>query len=318
MLHAPDFLGYPDAMTMARDHGAAVERGLALKKAGNELLRLLGGREIHPVNVRVGGFYRVPSRAEFAPVAESLKRARDHAIETLRWAATFPFPECTRDYEFVALRHSQEYPMNRGRIASSSGLDIAAADYETEFLERQVPHSTALHSTLRGRGAYLVGALARYALNRDRLPADVRAVADEAGLGPVCRNPFRSILVRAVEVVYACGEALRLIESYERPARPFVPAEPRAGVGFACTEAPRGILYHRYRLDAEGTIEDARLVPPTSQNQDVIEEDLRQVATAGLDRAEENLKADCEQAIRNHDPCISCAAHFLTLRVTRT
>jgi coenzyme F420-reducing hydrogenase alpha subunit len=318
MLHAPDFLGYPDAIAMARDHGDAVRRGLALKKAGNELLTLLGGRAIHPVNVRVGGFYRLPSRAEFAPVEETLKHARDRAIETLRWAATFPFPEFTRDYEFVALRHQDEYPMNAGRVVSSAGLDIASQDYETEFLERQVPYSTALHSVLKRRGTYLVGPMARYALNRDRLPAEVRALADEAGLDPVCRNPFRSILVRAIEVIYACGEALRLIAGYERPARPFVPAEPRAGVGYACTEAPRGILYHRYRLDAEGTVEDARLVPPTAQNQGVIEEDLRRVATAGLDLEEDALKANCEQSIRNHDPCISCAAHFLTLRVNRT
>jgi len=209
MLHAPDFLGYPDGIAMARDHPDAVQRGLALKKAGNELLTLLGGRAIHPVNVRVGGFYRVPSRGEFAPVVESLKHARDLAIATLRWAATFSFPDFTHDYEFVALRHPDEYPMNAGRIVSSAGLDIAAADYETEFIQRQVPYSTALHSLLGRRGVYLVGPMARYALNRDRLPAEVRALADEAGLGPTCRNPFRSILVRAVEVVYACGEALR-------------------------------------------------------------------------------------------------------------
>ncbi len=258
MLHAPDFLGYADAIAMARDHSDAVQRGLALKKAGNELLTLLGGRAIHPVNVRVGGFYRAPSRREFGPVVESLKHARDLAIATLRWAATFSFPDFTYDYEFVALRHPDEYPMNAGRIVSSAGLDIAAADYETEFLQRQVPYSTALHSMLRRRGAYLVGPMARYALNQDRLPAEVRALANEAGLGPTCRNPFRSILIRAVEVVYACGEALRLIAEYEPPPRAFVPAEPRAAVGYACTEAPRGILYHRYRLDNEGAVIDAR------------------------------------------------------------
>jgi len=318
MLHAPDFLGYPDAMAMARDHGDAVQRALALKKTGNALLRLLGGREIHPVNVRVGGFYRVPSRAEFEPIVEPLKQACDLAIQTLRWVATFPFPDCTRDYEFVALRHPDEYPMNRGRIVSSAGLDIAPAEYETEFLERQVPYSTALHSVLKQRGAYLVGPMARYALNRGRLPPDICALADEVGLEPVCRNPFRSILVRAVEVIFACGEALRLIENYKRPARPFEPAEPRAGVGYGCTEAPRGILYHRYRLDAEGTIEAASLVPPTSQNQGIIEEDVRQVAAASLDLPEDALQAACEQSIRNHDPCISCAAHFLTLHVDRT
>ena len=318
MLHAPDFLGYPDAIAMARDHGEAVQRALALKKTGNDLLRLLGGREIHPINARIGGFYRVPNRAELAPLAEALKHARDRAIESLRWTAGFPFPEFVRDYEFVALGHPDEYPMNAGRIVSSAGLDIAAADYETEFIERQVPYSTALHSVLKGRAAYLVGPMARYALNRDRLPADIRTLAKEVGIEPVCRNPFRSILVRGVEVVYACHDALSLIAAYEPPSRPFVPPEPRAGVGYACTEAPRGILYHRYRIDADGTILDASLVPPTAQNQDVMEEDLRDVATAGLALDEETLKARCEQSIRNHDPCISCAAHFLKLRVHRT
>ena len=197
--------------------GDAVERALALKKTGNELLRLLGGREIHPINARVGGFYRVPSRAELAPLAEALKLARDQAVETLRWTADFPFPEFSRDYEFVALRHPDEYPMNAGqdrlfwRVSTS-----AAADYESEFIERQVPHSTALHSRLKERGAYFVGAMARYALNRDRLPADIRTLADEIGLEPVCRNPFRSILVRGVEVIYACDEALRLIAATNR------------------------------------------------------------------------------------------------------
>jgi sulfhydrogenase subunit alpha len=318
MLHAPDFLGYPDAIAMARDHGDAVQRALALKKTGNELLRLLGGREIHPINSRIGGFYRVPSRAELAPLAESLKHARDYAIETLRWTAGFPFPEFVRDYEFVALCHPDEYPMNAGRIVSSVGLDIAAADYETEFIERQVPHSTALHSVLKERGAYLVGPMARYALNGDRLPAEIRALADEVGLEPVCRNPFRSILVRGVEVVYACDEALHLIAGYEPPLRPFVPPEPRAAVGYACTEAPRGILYHRYRLDGEGTILEASIVPPTAQNQGVIEDDLREVATASLELDDDALQASCEQSIRNHDPCISCAAHFLKFQVHRT
>jgi sulfhydrogenase subunit alpha len=318
MLHAPDFLGYPDAIAMARDHGESVERALALKKTGNELLRLLGGREIHPINARIGGFYRVPSRAELAPIAEALKRARDQAIDTLRWAAGFPFPECVRDYEFVALRHPDEYPMNEGRIVSSAGLDIAIAEYENEFIERQVPHSTALHSVMKRRGAYLVGPMARYALNRDRLPGEICALADEVGLEPVCRNPFRSILVRALEVVYACDEALRLISAYEPPARPFIPPEPRAAVGHACTEAPRRILYHRYRLDHDGTILDASLVPPTAQNQGVIEEDVRKVANAALDLDEDALQARCEQSIRNHDPCISCAAHFLKLQVHRT
>jgi coenzyme F420-reducing hydrogenase alpha subunit len=188
MLHAPDFLGFEDGIQMAREHGDRVRGGLALKKAGNDLMRVIGGREIHPVNVRVGGFYRVPARAEFAAVEEALKRARDLAVGTVRWVATFPFPDYERDYEFVSLRHPDEYPINEGRIVSNRGLDIAVSDYDDEFEERHVAHSTALQSVLKRRGSYLVGPLARYNLNFDRLPEDVRELAAEAGVGPMCRT----------------------------------------------------------------------------------------------------------------------------------
>jgi coenzyme F420-reducing hydrogenase alpha subunit len=317
MLHAPDFLGYESAIAMAREHQAEVERGLRLKKAGNEIVQLVGGREIHPINVRVGGFYRTPTRRELAPLAEKLKWARDAALETVRWVAGFEFPDCERDYEFVALRHPDEYPFNEGRVVSSKGLDIGAREYDERFEERHVAHSTALHSVIRGRGAYLVGPLARYSLNFDRLSPLAQEAARAAGLGPVCANPYRSIVVRAVETLYACDEALRLIEGYEEPARPAVPLEPRAGSGYACTEAPRGLLYHRYTIDAEGTITDAKIVPPTSQNQPSIEDDLRAFLPEWLSMDDEALRWRCEQTIRNYDPCISCSCHFLRLEVER-
>jgi coenzyme F420-reducing hydrogenase alpha subunit len=317
MLHAPDFLGFPDGIRMARDHGDAVLNGLTLKKAGNELMRVVGGREIHPVNVKAGGFHRVPTRSELAPVAESLLHARDLAIGMVRWVATFPFPDFEQDYEFVALRHPDEYPFNEGRLVSSRDIDIDIGDFETEFEERHVAHSTALHSLVKRR-AYLVGPLARYALNFDRLPASVRELAREVGLGPVCRNPFKSIIVRGLEIVFACEEALRLIAAYEPPELAAVPIEPRAGTGFGCTEAPRGICWHRYDFQMDGTIERARIVPPTSQNQPSIEADLAAVATSVLDQPDEVIRDRCEQTIRNYDPCISCSAHFLKLSVRRT
>ena len=317
MLHAPDFLGYPDAIRMAREHAEIVRNALALKKAGNELIRVLGGREIHPVNVKPGGFYRVPTRAELTPVAATLARARDLAVRLVRWVAGFPFPDFERDYEFVALRHPHEYPFNEGRLVSTRGLDIDIADFEREFEERQVPHSTALHAGIRGRGAYLVGPLARYALNFERLPASVQALAREAGLGPVCRNPFRSIIVRAIEIVYACEEALGLIAAYEPPEVAAVPLTPRSGAGFGCTEAPRGICWHRYEFDADGNILTARIVPPTSQNQPSMEADLAAIASTALGQPDDVLRERCERCIRNHDPCISCSAHFLKLSVLR-
>lgn len=317
MLHAPDFLGYEGAVQMAKDHPDLVQRGLQLKKAGNEIVALLGGREIHPINVRVGGFYRVPTRRELAPLAERLKWARDAALETVRWVAGFPFPEFEQEYEFVAMRHPDEYPMNEGRLVSNRGLDIAPSEYEQHFEEEHVPHSNALHSRLKGRGAYFLGPMARYSLNFDRLSPLAQEAAREAGLGPVCRNPFRSIIVRTIEILYACDEALRLIEEYEMPDRPAVEVPPREGVGYAWTEAPRGMLYHRYAIDAGGTIREAKIVPPTSQNQKAIESDLYHFVQQHVALPEDQLTWRCEQATRNYDPCISCATHFLKLHIER-
>ena len=318
MLHAPDFLGYDDAIRMAADHPGAVERALRLKKAGNAILRLLGGREIHPVNIRVGGFYRAPTRAELMSLADMLERARADAEEMLRWVAAFDIPDVDHDYEVVALRHPSEYPFNEGRLVSTKGLDIAVHEYDDHFAEEQVSYSTALHSIRRGGGSYLVGPIARYSLNFDCLPPVIQQAARDAGLSSSCRNPFRSIVVRAVEVLYAVDEALRIIRSYDRPERPAVDVAPAEGVGFACTEAPRGTLYHRYRLNGDGTIADAKIVPPTSQNQKAIEDELRRLVAANVRTSDRALALKCEQAIRNFDPCISCATHFLALRVERT
>jgi coenzyme F420-reducing hydrogenase alpha subunit len=317
MLHAPDFLGYESAIHMAKDHAAVVQRGLQLKKAGNEIVSLLGGREIHPVNVRVGGFYRVPDKRELAALAEKLKWAREAALQTVRWTATLPFPDFEQDYEFVALRHPDEYPFNEGRLVSNKGLEIAVRDHDEHFIEEHVAYSNALHCVLKGRGAYFVGPMARYSLNFDKLSPLAQNAAREAGLGPVCRNPFQSIIVRAVEVLWACDEALRIIEQYEKPDKPAVAVEPRAAAGHGCTEAPRGILYHRYRLNERGDILQARIVPPTSQNQKIIEEDLRQFVPTRLALPQEKLQWQCEQVIRNYDPCISCATHFLKLHLER-
>lgn len=318
MLHAPDFLGCDGAIEMAREHGPELRRGLGLKRIGNDLMALLGGREVHPINIRVGGFYRVPTRAELHAMREPLQRAREAALETVAWVAQFDFPEgAQRDYEFVALRHADEYPFNEGRIVSSRGLDIGPDEYEREFEEHQVRRSTALHSRLRNRGPYLAGPLARYSLNFDRLSPLAQEAAREAGLEATCRNPYRSIVVRAVEVLYACDEALRIIEGYEPPDRPAVAAEPRAATGSAATEAPRGLLYHRYRLDDDGTITAASIVPPTAQNQASIEGDLAAFVDDSLALADDALQWRCEQIVRNYDPCISCATHFLRLDIDR-
>ncbi len=316
LLHAPDFLGYQDAISLATDHRDLVERGLELKKTGNALLELIGGRAIHPVNVRLGGFYSVPTAADLAPMAQRLRRALDAALATVQWVTSFDFPDAEVGHDLLALHAGGRYPIEDGEIRSASGLSFPASDFSSHVTEEQVPHSTALHARLDGH-RYLAGPLARYTLNSWQLSPVAREAAATAGLGEECRNPFRSIQVRAVELVYAVEEALRIIASYERPARPAVPVPARAGTGYGVSEAPRGLLYHRYEIGGDGLIKSATIIPPTSQNQAAIEDDLCRVIEANLDRDDEPLTALCEQAIRNYDPCISCATHFLTLTLVR-
>ena len=317
MLHAPDFLGYPSAIELARDAPDVVASALEMKKIGNELMTVVGGREVHPINVKVGGWYRAPRKGELAPLVPKLERAREIALEAVRITSGFDFPDYEQDYELVALDHPGEYPIDRGRVVSNRGLDIPVTEYDDHFVEEHVEWSNALHSRIIERGSYLCGPLARFALAADRLSPIARDAAREAGLEPSERNPFKSIVVRSVELVYAADEALRIIAEYEEPDAPAVEVEPRAGVGYGCTEAPRGILYHRYEIDAEGSILDAKIVPPTSQNQRTIEEDLRGVVERSLALPQEELTLLCEQTIRNYDPCISCATHFLQLEIVQ-
>ena len=317
MLHAPDFLGYQDAIQLAGDHPEVVKKALTLKKIGNDIMTLVGGREIHPVNVKVGGFYRVPTKAELAPLVERLKWARDVSIETTRFVSGFTFPDFNHDYEFVALRHPNEYPINEGRLVSNNGLDIEISKYESQFAEQHVQRSNALHSVHVERGPYFVGPIARYNLNFDKLPESAKQVARDIKLELPCKNPFKSIIVRGLELIFACEESLRIIDAYEPPDKPSVEIIPRAGTGYGCTEAPRGILFHRYKLDHDGTILDAKIVPPTAQNLKTMECDLERFVNANMALDDSVLTWQCEQAVRNYDPCISCATHAIKVKLER-
>jgi coenzyme F420-reducing hydrogenase alpha subunit len=280
---------------------------------------LLGGREIHPINVRVGGFYRLPNHGELLALEPELEQARQIALETVRWVKSFEFPEFEQDYTFVALEHPKEYPMNEGRLVSNKGLNIGASEFDQHFQEIHVKHSNALHCVMKNsKQAYHVGPLARYAMNFKQLPAEIQFEAKQAGLGEVCRNPFKSIIVRSIEVLYACDEALRIIHNYQKPVKPFQTILPKAAIGYAITEAPRGILYHRYQLDNSGDIVSCNIIPPTSQNQKMIEDDLWKFVPQYLSLPDDKLQWHAEHAIRNYDPCISCATHFLKLEVDRS
>jgi len=317
MLHAPDFLGYTGAVEMAADHREVVEQGLRMKKLGNRILEIVGGRAIHPINVRVGGFYKAPPQAEVRGLRDELQAVREIALDTVRWTSKLDFPDVERETDLLVLSYPGEYPIERGEIVTGGGLHFPVAHFGEHVVEEHVEHSNALHARLHG-ASYLTGPLARFNLAADRLRPIAQEAAREAGLSAPTFNPFKSIVVRSVELVEVLDEAVELAERYEEPDAPFVDVQPRRGVGHGASEAPRGLLYHRYEIDEDGTILDAQIVPPTSQNQLAIEEDLRAVVTEGMDLPDEQLRLRCEQAIRNHDPCISCATHFLELTVDRS
>ena len=318
LLAAPDFLGYASAIEMSKDYPEIVRRGLRLQELGNALIRLLGGRSVHPVGVRVGGFYHAPGKGEVAELLGRLRAALPEAEALIAWTAALDLPESATPTITVALRHGDEYPMNEGRIVSSTGLDIAIADYERHFAESHEAHSTALFSRFDGQ-PYLVGPLARINLNLDQLDPAVRRALAASGVRFPSANMFHSIVARAAEIHQALLEAIALLEAYVVPDAPYTEVTPRAGVGYGCTEAPRGILWHRYETDAAGRILSARIVPPTSQNQAQIEADLLHTLQAlDANSPPEQLRLRAEQVIRNYDPCISCATHFLKLNVRRT
>ena len=317
LLAAPDFLGVADALGMAAGHSAALQRGLRLHALGADLVRLFGGRAIHPVGVCVGGFHHAPATGEVARMVGRLAAAIPEAEELVRWTAAFEFPVDEQPFTSVALGHPHEYAIGAGRIQSGDGLDVSIGQFEEQLATSQVPHSTALHTRLDSR-PYLVGPIARLNLNFRELPPAVRVVLDTLPTPTPTHNMFHSVVARAVEVLMAVREAHRLLLDYESPAAPAVPAHPVAGTAIGATEAPRGLLWLRFEVDSRGVLRHARIVPPTSQNQGRCEEDLRaSLERFGLGRSDAELARHAERVVRNYDPCIPCAAHFLRLRVTR-
>ena len=318
LLNAPDFLGYDSALDMARDHRTIVERGLALKQAGVDLMALLGGRAVHPVSMRVGGFYKVPTRAQLRALLPTLEQALEDSKETVRWTSAFNLPDFERDPLMLSLYDAQLYALDTGRLLTTEGLDIDPGDWDSAFSEQHVEHSTALQATSLDGNHHLLGPASRVVLSGQGLhPLAKEALESSGGVEILRRNMFAAITARGIEMIHAAAEAMAIIEAYEPPADPFVAWEPRAGKASWSTEAPRGVLFHRYDVDERGRVVSARIVPPTAQNQAFMEDDMRDYVGAVLDLPEPEAAARLEALIRCYDPCISCATHFLRLEVER-
>lgn len=314
MLAAPDYLGIDGLGNLAQKHPALVERALRFKRTVNDLSRAIGGREVHPVVPRVGGFYDVPAREDFAALRGPFERAREDANETLKTVASFELPELNRDAEFLCLSHPGHYALNDGSVKTLKGLDFPVSDFLNHTTERQVPHSNALQCTLRLSGSYQTGPLARVNMNHDQLSSETKALLKELGFSFPSQNPFHSIIARAAELLTGVEECLELMTDFEpEPEEPKI--EPRASSGCGISEAPRGSLFHYYEFDDAGLVKKARLIPPTAQNLARIEDDLMIYAPQLLERSHEELSLACEMLVRSYDPCISCATHFLKVRV---
>jgi len=318
LLHAPDFLGYPSAVELARDHRALVERGLALKQVGNRIIAMLGGRAIHPVSMRVGGFSAVPRAGRLGELRHDL----DHAIEwsqaTLDWVCDFDAPTFERDMLLVALDDPDEYAICGGRITSTAGHDLACGAWRDGFEEIQIEGTNAYHARTLDGAPYLCGPSARVALHPATLHPLAREALERSGAADlILRNPYWSIAARAVELIHAAATAADLVDSYRMPDRPAEPWEPDAGIAAWSSEAPRGLLFHRYEVDDDGLVAGAQIVPPTSQNQGSIEDDLRRFVPGVLHLDDAALTHGIEQLVRSYDPCISCATHFLDVDLVR-
>jgi sulfhydrogenase subunit alpha len=318
MLHAPDFLGYESAIAMARDHKPVVEQALRLKRTGNEIMKLIGGRAIHPVSMRVGGFSKTPTTERIRALSEPLTEALTLSQATLKLVAAFKAPKFEREPLYVAIKHPIEYGLNEGRIVSTDGIDVPLWGWREAFREEQHEGSNALHARTTDGRTYMLGPSARVTLNADQLHPLAREALDASGLaGQIARNPYWSIAARAVELIHASASALEIVDSYEEPALPFTPWTPREGETGWGTEAPRGICWHHYDVDEAGKVVAAQIIAPTGQNQGMIEQDLAQFAPQVLSLPHAEATIRLEQLIRAYDPCISCATHFLTLELVR-
>jgi sulfhydrogenase subunit alpha len=321
LLAAPDYLGYPSGPAMAADHPEAVAVGLRLKRLGNLIMEKIGGRSIHPVNAIPGGFGRVPSEADLAELRHALKAAApdvEAAIDVVRGLP--PMPPLDADTVFVALRQNDEYRYDVGDevviLRDGERWTVPVDELRDVAPERVVAHSHAKHTLLDGR-PFMVGALARITVNRDRLPDRALELVEALEIPIPSTDPLDNNKAQAVELALDIDRALEIVDELVElgvEAEPPAPVQPRAGSATVITEAPRGILLHSYAYDDEGRITMADVITPTAFNAASIEEHFRAAVTRdGVDQ-EERLKHTLEMIARAYDPCISCSVHLVRRR----
>jgi len=308
MLAMPDYYGCAGVVDMQRRFRKEIARLIKMKEVINELTGLIGGRALHPVTHIPGGFTAIASQDRFASIVKKLTQIRPLAKEVVKDVARFDVPDLHCNCEYVALGDETEYAINEGRIISTKGLNIAVEDYRRTFSESQVSYAFAKKSTIPGRPSFMVGALARLNNKFDKLQPQTKALARQIEFEVPNRNPFNNNLAQSLEVVDGVDRCIKLIESNTFEDEDFR-VKIRPGEGSSATEAPRGLLFHSYKINRKGVVEQANIVTPTSHNFQNIEKDLKKLVEENKGSSRDQIRLLCEQLVRAYDPCFSCSVH---------
>lgn len=315
-LAAPDFLGYSSATAASKDLMDVVRRGFRLKRIANMVSEYIGSRAVHPVTLTVGGFSRPPPAERLDEIVKLLDSAIEDAFETVKLVSGFKYPEFEPNHVNVALSSNDSYAITEGLAKTSSGEYFDSREYRRHVSEEQVPHSNTKRSKLKNNSSFEVGPVARFNLNYESLCDMAKEAAEKAGLKPPVRNPFKSTMVRAVEIVQAIDEMRSILKEGVNVPPPRKPRL-RQSTGAALTEAPRGLLYHSYALDRDGRVLSADIVTPTAHNSWRVEEDVFDLVPSVASMDDEALKNLLGMLVRAYDPCISCSVHAFTVKLTR-
>jgi len=316
-LAAPDFLGYPSAIAASKDLSDVVRRGFRLKRVANMVSEYIGGRAVHPVTLTVGGFIKPPPAEGLEKVVNALENALEDALETVKLVSGFNYPEFEPNHVNVALSSGDGYAVTEGFAKTSSGEYFESRDYRRYVSEEQVPYSNTKRSMFKNNSAFEVGPVSRFNLNYESLCNRAKEAAEKAGLKPPVRNPFKSTVVRAVEIVQAIEEMRNILRkgvSVPPPRK----TRFRQSSGSALTEAPRGLLYHSYSIDRDGNVLNADIVTPTAQNSWRIERDVFELVPSVAHLDDDSLRRLLGMLVRAYDPCISCSVHAFTVKLNKT
>ena len=317
-LAIPDFFKAGSVFSLADDHPDLVKIAVNIKKTANDIVRIIGGRAVHPIRTVIGGFTKFPTEEELVKIKKMLKAIYPDIEKTLKILKKVKIPDFERETEYISISDPKEYAIYNGNIKSTDGWEIKDQDYLDKISEEIVDYSIGKHAR-SSRESNMVGALARINNNYKMLSDNAKDYADKLGLKPVCCNPFMNNIAQFIEIIHCVDDSFRLINGLLDSGLEGNEAMPKikvkAGRGVGVVEAPRGMLIHDYTYDEEGRITKVNLIIPTNHNYGNIKYDLDKFIPGILNETEEKVQFDCEMLIRAYDPCISCSTHLLNLKL---